>query len=190
MSDGAAPTVLVVVASATGRTRRMAEALAEGAREAGADVTLKSADDAGADDLEAADAIVLGSGVHMAGMESSMRQLFERTSHLWLQGKLVGKLGAVFASAGQGGLGGGELTLVSLLAFLAENGLLLVPMHNRMEGFREAGCHWGPLAFTNPVDGVPGPTDAQLAAARAHGKWVGECVGRWSSAWFAARRGL
>lgn len=171
--------LLLVVASATGRTRRMADALAEGAREAGAEVSLKSADDAGGEDLLAADAIVLGSGVHMAGMESAMRAFFERTSPLWLQGKLVGKLGAAFASAGEGGRGGGELTLVSLLAFLAENGLLLVPMHNRMPGFRAAGCHWGPLAYTNPVDGVPGPTDEQLAAARAHGRHVAGCAARW-----------
>ena len=115
----------------------------------------------------------------MGGMESAMRVFFERTAPLWLQGRLIGKLGAAFASAGEGGPGGGELTLVSLLAYLAENGLVLVSMHNRMEGFREAGCHWGPLARTNPRDGVAGPTQQQLAAARAHGRHVAECTARW-----------
>lgn len=171
--------LLVVVASSTGRTRRMADALADGAREAGARVTVKSADDATGEDLLDADAIALGSGVHMAGIASSMRALFERTAPLWLQGRLVGKIGAAFASAGEGGRGGGELALLSLLAYLAENGLLLVPMHNRMEGFRHAGCHWGALSHTNPIDGVPGPSDAQLAAARAHGRHVAECAARW-----------
>jgi NAD(P)H dehydrogenase (quinone) len=171
--------ILVVVASATGRTRRMADALAEGARAAGAQVVVKSADEAGADDLVAADAIALGSGVHMAGIAASMRALFERTSPLWLQGALVGRLGAAFVSAGEGGRGGGELALISLLAYLAENGLLLVPMHNRMAGFRQAGSHWGPLARTNPVDGVAGPSDAQLEAARAHGRHLAECTARW-----------
>ncbi|MGH0031584.1 MAG: NAD(P)H-dependent oxidoreductase [Myxococcota bacterium] len=171
--------LLVVVASATGRTQRMAEALAEGAGEAGARVVVKAAGDADVDDLLAADAIVLGSGVHMAGMAAPMRDFFERTAHLWLQGRLVGRVGAAFASAGEGGRGGGELTLISLLAFLAENGLLLVPMHNRMAGFRDAGCHWGPLAHTNPVDGVPGPTEEQLEAARSHGRHVAECTARW-----------
>ena len=95
------------------------------------------------------------------------------------KGRLRGRLGAVFASAGEGGRGGGELALLSLLAFLAENGLLLVPMHNRLEGFREAGCHWGPLARTNPRDGVPGPSELQLAAARAHGRHLAECTARW-----------
>ena len=172
--------VLVVVASATGRTQRMAEVLADGAREAGAEVEVLKAEDAGADDLVAADAIVLGSGVRMAGIASSMRAFFERAAPLWLQGRLAGKVGAAFASAGEGGRGGGELALLSLLAFLAENGLLLVPMHNRLEGFRQAGCHWGPLARTNPSKGAPpGPTEEQLAAARAHGRHVAECTARW-----------
>lgn len=171
--------VCVVVASATGRTRRMADALAEGAREAGAEVRVLRAEDAGDEDLLTADAIVLGSGVHMAGIASAMRGLFERSAPLWLAGRLTGKVGAAFASAGEGGRGGGELALLSLLAFLAENGLLLVPMTSRSEGFRHAGCHWGPLARTNPRAGVPGPTPEQLEAARAHGRHVAECTARW-----------
>lgn len=171
--------LLVVVASTTGRTRRMADALAEGARSAGAEVSVVRAEDAAGGDLLAADAIVLGSSVHMAGIASSMRAMFERTAPLWIEGALRGKVGAAFASAGEGGRGGGELALVSLLAFLAENGLLLVPMHSRLAGFRAAGCHWGPLARTNPRDGVAGPTDAQLEAARSHGRHVAECAARW-----------
>ena len=171
--------IQVVVASATGRTQRMAEAFAEGAREAGAEVDVGSADEVGDEALLAADAIALGSGVHMGGIASSMSRFFERTAPLWLQGRLTGRVGAAFASAGEGGRGGGELALLSLLAYLAENGLLLVPMHNRMEGFRAAGCHWGPLARTNPVGGEPGPTEAQLSAVRAHGRRVAECTARW-----------
>ena len=61
--------VLVVVATATGRTQRMAEEVAAGAREAGAEVERLPAQDAGESHLLAADAIVLGSGVHMGGMQ-------------------------------------------------------------------------------------------------------------------------
>ncbi|MCP5055318.1 MAG: hypothetical protein GY937_01180 [bacterium] len=173
--------VLIVVASETGRTLRMAESLADGAREISESVTLTSAAEARNEQLLAADAIVLGSGVHMAGMESSMRGFLERTAPLWMQGKLKGKLGAVFASAGAGGRGGGELTLISLLATLAEHGLLLVPMHNRLDQFAAAGCHWGPLAETSPSKTGSGPTETQLASARAHGRWIAECADRWSS---------
>jgi NAD(P)H dehydrogenase (quinone) len=171
--------VLVVVASGTGRTRRMAEELAAGAREAGAEVVVRQASDADERHLLEADAVVLGSGTHMGGAEASMRDFFERTAPLWAQGRLRGRLGAAFASAGLGGRGGAELTLISLLACLAEHGLLLVPMHNRLDGFLEGGCHWGPLAWTNPRGGEPGPTAGHLRAARAHGRHVAECTRRW-----------
>lgn len=179
--------VLVVVASATGRTQRMAEEVAAGAREAGADVVLRSAPDADDAHLMEADAVILGSGVHMGGMESEMRAFFERTAPLWMQGRLRGRLGAAFASGGLGGRGGAELTLISLLACLAEHGMLLVPMHNRLDGFREAGCHWGPIAWTNPQGGEAGPTADHLRAARSHGRHVAECTARWLAGAAAAQ---
>ncbi len=171
--------VLVIVASQTGRTRLMGEALRAGAEEAGASASLRDASEVDDAELLAADAVVVGSGVHMGGIEASMRELFERTSPLWLQGLLTGKLGAAFVSAGAGGRGGAELALLSLLATLAEHGMLLVSMPNRLEGFADAGCHWGPVAWTNPRGGTVGPTEAHLAAARAHGRHVAESTARW-----------
>jgi NAD(P)H dehydrogenase (quinone) len=171
--------LLVVVASATGRTQRMADELAAGAREAGAEVVVRPASDASDQHLLAADAVVLGSGVHMGGMESAMRAFLERTSPLWLQGALRGKLGAAFVSGGLGGRGGAELTLVALLSSLAEHGMILVTMHNRLDGFREGGSHWGPVAWTNPRSGEAGPTADHLRAARSHGRHVAECTQRW-----------
>ncbi len=177
--------ILIVVASQTGRTWKLAESVSEGARAAGAQVELVRAEDATPAQALAADALILGSGVHMAGVESAMRAFCERLAPLWLTGALIGKVGAAFASAGNGGRGGGELTLISLLANLAEHGMLLVPMPNRTAEFLEAGCHWGPLAWTNPRGGETGPTRAHLAAARAHG----EHVARWTARWLAGAPG-
>ena len=171
--------ILVVVASATGRTARMAQAVAEGAREAAGEVVLRPAEQAANDDLVAADGVILGSGVHMGGIAASMRAFMERAAPLWLEGRLVGKTGAAFATAGLGGRGGGELALLTLLANLAEHGMILVPMHNRLAGFRDAGCHWGPVAWTNPREGRAGPTPKHLEAAHAHGRYVAECTARW-----------
>ncbi|RIL07659.1 MAG: hypothetical protein DCC71_02085 [Proteobacteria bacterium] len=171
--------VLIVVASATGRTARMAEAVAAGAKEAGAEVSLRRAEDTSEADLLAAHAVILGSGVHMGGVASSMRTFLERTAPAWLRGSMIGRIGAAFVSAGAGARGGAELALLSLLAALAEHGMLLVSMPNRTEGFGAAGCHWGPIAWTNPRGGTPGPTEAHLAAARAHGRHVAECTARW-----------
>lgn len=178
-APGRAPALAVVFASRTGRTRRMAEALAEGATSAGAAVTLLEAGDATPDALVAADAVVLGSGVHMGGPEAAMRGFLAETAPLWLAGTLRGKLGAAFVSSGDGARGGAELALVSLLGTLAEHGMLLVPMHNRLAGFHGGGMHWGPVAATQPRGGEPGPTAVHLEAARAHGGWVTECAARW-----------
>ena len=171
--------ILTVVASATGRTQRMAEAITAGAADEGAEAHLLSAGEASAEEVRNADALVLGSGVHMGGIESSMRAFLERTAPLWLQGELVGKLGAAFVSAGAGARGGAELALISLLAPLAEHGMLLVTMHNRMVGFPSAGCHWGPVAWTTPRAGEPGPTEQHLEACRAHGSHIARCTARW-----------
>jgi NAD(P)H dehydrogenase (quinone) len=171
--------VLIVVASQTGRTARMAEAVAEGARDGGADVLVRTADEASNQDLLDAQAVILGSGVHMGGIESTMRRFLEQSSPLWLEGRLIGKVGAVFASAGLGARGGGELALLSLLANLAEHGMLLVPMPNRLAGFAKGGCHWGPIAWTSPRERVPGPTPDHLEAAREHGRHVAACTARW-----------
>ncbi len=171
--------ILVVVASDTGRTRMLADELALGAEACGASARVVPCAEVEEAQLLEADALVLGSGVHMGGMESSMRAFFERFAPLWMQGKLIGKLGAAFVTAGNGGRGGGELTLISLHAFLAEHGLLMVPMHNRLDRYVTAGSHWGPLAWTNPRGKTTGPTEDHLAAARAHGGWIAECAGRW-----------
>ena len=171
--------IVIVVASAGGRTARMAEAVAAGAKQAGADVGVLRADDAGEADVLGADALVLGSGVHMGGVEASMRVFLERLAPAWLRGALAGRVGAAFVSAGAGGRGGAELALISLLASLAEHGMLLVSMPIRSEGFKDAGCHWGPVAWTNPRAGVAGPTSAHLVAAHAHGRHVAECTARW-----------
>ena len=173
--------ILIVVASDTGRTQRMAEEVARGAREAGAEVELAPAAEAKPEQVQAADALILGSGVHMAGMESSMRDFLERLAPLWMQGALIGKVGAAFATAGNGGRGGAELTLISLFANLAEHGMLMVPMHNRHPHYAEAGCHWGPVAWTTPRGGTPGPTAEHLEAARSHGHQVAEWTARWSA---------
>jgi NAD(P)H dehydrogenase (quinone) len=172
--------ILVVFASETGRTQRVAEAVAEGAREGGAEVDLVPAADATDAALLEADAIALGSAVHMGSLASSMAAFFERTVPLWVQGALHGKLGAAFVTASKGGRGGGELALLALHAFLAEHGLLLATLPNRLEGFRESGCHWGTLVETHPPEGPPGPTEAQLAAARAQGRYLAECTARWA----------
>lgn len=171
--------IAIVVASATGRTRRMAEALAEGVSEEGAEAMLLDAASAEAEAIEGADALVLGCGVHMSGVPSPMRAFLERLAPQWMAGALAGRLGAAFVTSGAGARGGGELALIELHAALAQHGLLLISMPSRTKGFSSAGSHWGPVAWTNPRGGEAGPTASHLEAARAHGRHVARCTARW-----------
>jgi NAD(P)H dehydrogenase (quinone) len=171
--------IVVVVASATGRTRRMAEAFALGVEEEGGEAVLLDAGSADGAACEDADALVLGCGVHMSGVPSAMRGFLERLAPQWLSGALAGRLGAAFVTSGAGARGGGELVLIELHAALAQHGLLLVSMPSRTKGFSHAGSHWGPVAWTNPRNGEAGPTAGHLEAARGHGRHVTRCTSRW-----------
>jgi NAD(P)H dehydrogenase (quinone) len=109
--------VLVLYYSSYGHIERMAEAIAEGAREvADVEVTIKrvpelvpeeTAKGAGMKldqaapvaeprELEDYDAIVFGTPTRFGNMAAQMRNFLDQTGPLWMKGKLIGKVGSVF----------------------------------------------------------------------------------------------
>ena len=110
--------VLVLYYSAYGHIETMAYAVAEGAKSAGAEVTVKRVPELVPDDvakasyykmdqkaeiatvaeLENYDAIIVGAGTRYGTVASQMRNFWDQTGGLWAQGKLVGKVGSVFTS--------------------------------------------------------------------------------------------
>src|SRR5262245_5313640 len=137
--------VLVVYYSSFGHVAQMAGAVAEGAREAGADVALKRVPElvpeevarrAGyvvdhaapiADPKELADydAIILGTPTRFGNMASQMKSFLDRTSSLWTANRLVGKVGSVFTSSGSQH-GGQETTILSTHIVLLHLGMIVV----------------------------------------------------------------
>ncbi len=92
--------VLVVYHSLGGNTRKMAEAVADGARSvAGTEVTVKTGLEAGIDDLLACDAIALGSPDYFGYMAGGLKDFLDRTYYP-SQGKVAGKPAVAFGSAG------------------------------------------------------------------------------------------
>lgn len=168
---------LVAFASETTHTRTAAESLIEGLGEGGVPAQWCDVAELAPEAVVEADVLVLGTPVHMAGTSASMRAFFERTAPQWLAGQLSGKLGAAFVTAGLGGRGGAELTLISLHAFLAAHGFLLVPMPRGLPGFSEAGCHWGPIVETGLGAGTI--REAAREALRAHGRHIAATAARW-----------
>jgi NAD(P)H dehydrogenase (quinone) len=168
--------VLIVFATDWGSTKKMAEAVAAGVEMVeGAQSTLKPAEEATAEDVEASDALVLGSPVHMGSMDWRVKRFIDNVcGKLWMEDKLVGKAGAVFVTgSGYGNAGGGgELTMLAMMNNLAELGLLLVPLPKNTPGYPKGGLQWGPYGRSMTEDLRPnegGVPDGRLEAARNHG---------------------
>lgn len=137
--------VLVLYHSAYGHTEAMAKAVAAGARDAGADVSIRrvpetvpeeiasasgflleqSAEHASLEELEDYDAIIVGAGTRYGRMPSQMAAFLDQTGPLWSKGAFVDKVGAAFVSTGSQH-GGQETTLFSILTNLLHFGMTIV----------------------------------------------------------------
>jgi NAD(P)H dehydrogenase (quinone) len=142
--------VLVVFYSMYGHVRRLAEAVAEGARAVpGVEVSLRrvpetlpesllqgmgalEAGQAMADipvceveELAGADAILFGTPTRFGNMCGQMRQFLDATGGLWARGALVGKVGGVFTSSATQH-GGQESTILSFHTTLLHQGMVIV----------------------------------------------------------------
>ncbi len=166
--------VLVIYASDYGSTRKMAEAVAAGVSGIpGMEAVIKAAEETTAEDMTSSQGIIFGTPVHMGSVDWRVKKLIDTVcSGLWAKDALTGKVGAVFATGGGlGSAGGGvELALLSLLANLAECGLIIVPLPKNTPHYEYGGIHWGPYArTTNLAHEQIGVGEEQLAVAKAHG---------------------
>jgi len=192
--------VLIVFYSTYGHVYKMAQAVAEGAKEiAGAQVEMRRVPETlpadvlqkmGAvdaqktfanvpicevDELASADAIIFGTPTRFGNMCGQMRQFLDATGQLWSQGALVGKVGSVFASTATQH-GGQESTLLSFHITLLHQGLVVVGLpyafQGQMRNDEITGC--SPYGATT-IAGTQGertPTENELAGARFQGKHV------------------
>src|SRR5512146_293991 len=190
--------VLVVFYSMYGHVYRMAEAVAEGAREvSGAEVVLRRVPETlpnavlekmGAltpqkafahipvctvDELARADAIIFGTPTRFGNMCGQMRQFLDATGMLWAQGALVGKVGSVFASSATQH-GGQESTILSFHITLLHQGMIIVGLPYTFSGqMRNDEITGGSPYGASTIAGTKGertPTANELAAARFQGK--------------------
>src|SRR5271167_3165769 len=147
------PKVLVLYYSAYGHIETMANALAEGARRAGAQVDVKrvpelvplevaqaahfkldqAAPIATINDLAEYDAIAIGVGTRFGRMASQMASFLDQAGGLWARGALNGKVGAAFTSSATQH-GGNEMTLFSIIANLLHFGMTVVGLPYSHQG--------------------------------------------------------
>lgn len=194
--------ILVLYYSTWGHVETMAGAIAEGARGvAGTDVTIKrvpelmpddvvesmgakvdqAAPIATPDELADYDAIIFGTPTRFGNMAAQMRNFLDQTGGLWAAGKLIGKVGSVFASTGSQH-GGQETTLTSFHTSLFHQGMIVVgvpyscPELTTMKEIT-GGTPYGATTLSDG-DGSRQPSDNELAIARFQGKHVAEITAK------------
>jgi NAD(P)H dehydrogenase (quinone) len=189
--------VLVLYYSAYGHIEAMANAVAEGAREAGATVDIRRAPElvseavakakhfkldqaaplASIEDLADYDAIVVGTGTRFGRMSSQMASFLDQAGGLWAKGALHGKVGGAFSSSATQH-GGQETTLFSIITNLLHFGMIIVGLNYGFAGqmgVKEVtgGAPYGATTIADG-DGSREPSANELAGARYQGRMIAE----------------
>ncbi len=187
--------VLVLYYSSYGHIETMAQAIAEGAREAGASVDIKrvpelvptdvaqkshfkldqAAPVATVDELPSYDAIIVGTPTRFGNMAAQMKNFLDQTGGLWFTGKLVGKVGSVFTSSATQH-GGQESTILSTHTVLLHQGMVIVGLPYAWQGQMtlaeiSGGSPYGASTIA-AGDGSRQPSANELAGAKFQGAHV------------------
>ena len=187
--------ILVLYYSSWGHVERMAQAVAEGAREAGAEVAVKRVPElvpeevareshykldqpapiATVDELVGYDAIVIGTPTRYGNMAAQMKQFIDQTGGLWAKGALTGKVGAAFTSTASQH-GGQETTLTSIHTVLLHHGMVIVGLPYAFQGQMgvdavKGGSPYGATTIADG-DGSRQPSQTDLDGARFQGRHV------------------
>jgi NAD(P)H dehydrogenase (quinone) len=189
--------VLVLYYSSYGHIETMAEAIAAGAREAGAHVDIKRVPETAPVEVAKAahfkldqpapvatiaelanyDAVIVGVGTRFGRMASQMANFLDQAGGLWMSGALVGKVGSAFSSTATQH-GGQETTLFSIITNLLHFGMIIVGLPYSFQGqMRQdeitGGSPYGITTIT-AGDGSRKPSQNELDGARFQGRRVAE----------------
>ena len=193
--------VLVLYYSAYGHIETMAYAVAEGAKSAGAEVTVKRVPElvpeevakasyfkvdqeapiATPDELAEYDAIIVGAGTRFGTVASQMRNFWDQTGGLWFAGKLVGKVGSAFTSSATQH-GGQESTILGFIPTFLHHGMAVVGLPYAFQGQMgvdeiKGGSPYGASTITNG-DGSRQPSEIELEAAKFQGAHVAKIAAK------------
>lgn len=192
--------VLVVFYSMYGHVYKLAEAIAEGAREVeGAEVDIRRAPETLSDEilgkmgatepqkafahipvctveeLGEADAILFGTPTRFGNMCGQMKQFLDATGKLWMSGKLVGKVGSVFTCSNTQH-GGQETTILTFMAVLMHQGMVIAGLPYTFKGQMTmdeiTGCSPYGASTIAGAAGERQPSDNELDGARFQGRHV------------------
>ncbi|MBY8826045.1 NAD(P)H:quinone oxidoreductase [Sphingomonas colocasiae] len=193
--------VLVLYYSSYGHIETMANAVAEGARAAGATVDVKrvpetvpeevarnnhfkldqAAPVATVAELADYDAVIIGTGTRFGRMSSQMAAFLDQAGGLWARGALNGKVGGAFTSSATQH-GGQETTLFSIITNLLHFGMVIVGLdygHAGQMGHDDVvgGAPYGATTIAGG-DGSRQPSEVELEGARYQGRKIAETAAK------------
>ena len=188
--------ILVLYYSSYGHTSQMAEAVASGVREGGAECDICRVPEtapaeivenfgfshneahpliSGPDALGQYDGVIFGAPTRFGRMPSQMASFLDTCGGVWASGALIGKPGAAFTSTNSQH-GGQEMTLFSMLTNMLHFGMTIIGLDYGFEGQNgieavKGGTPYGASTIAGP-DGSRQPSEDELAGARYLGKRV------------------
>jgi NAD(P)H dehydrogenase (quinone) len=191
--------VAVIYYSSTGNVHALAEAIAEGAEDAGASTRLRrvaelappeaidanpawrahlirsaAIPEANHDDLRWADAYAFGTPTRYGNVSAQLKEFLDRTGPLWAAGELADKAATAFTSAANVH-GGNESTLLALYNTLYHWGAIVVAPGYTHEAFSAAGGN--PYGTAHPSSEGP-PGEATRRAAHQQGRRLAQVAAR------------
>ncbi|MPW26826.1 NAD(P)H:quinone oxidoreductase [Alkalibaculum sp. M08DMB] len=198
--------MLILFYSTYGHTYKMAEAVAEGAREIkDAEVTIKRVPETlpvevieqigaleaqsvfshipivNTGELSDYDAIVFGTPTRFGNMAGQMRNFLDTTGGLWASGSLIGKVSGAFTSSGTQH-GGQESTILSIHTTLLHHGMIIVGLPYSFSGQSgvdevKGGSPYGASTIAG-ASGERQPSKIELDGARFQGKHIASITSR------------
>lgn len=197
--------VLVLYYSSYGHIEQMAQAEAEGARRAGAEVAIRRVPEtvpvdvakqahfkldqqaplASVAELTEYDAIIFGTPTRFGNVAAQMRSFLDQTGGLFAAAKLAGKVGGVFTSSGQQHWGQ-ETTIKSFHNLLFHHGFIVLGVPPTTPGLHvvdevSGGSPYGASTIAGG-DGSRQPSANELEIARAQGEYVARIAAKLAAA--------
>ncbi|HET9578877.1 MAG TPA: NAD(P)H:quinone oxidoreductase [Usitatibacter sp.] len=189
--------VLVLYYSSYGHIERMAEEVAAGVRDAGAEVVVKRVPEtvpaeiakksgfkleqkapvATVEELADYDAVIFGTPTRFGNMAGQMKNFLDQAGGLWMRGALVGKVAGVFTSSATQH-GGQESTILTFHPVLLHLGFVIVGLPYAFQGQMGVAEVMGNSPYGASTiaggDGSRQPSKIDLEGARYQGKHIAQ----------------
>jgi NAD(P)H dehydrogenase (quinone) len=193
--------ILVLYYSSYGHMEAMANAAAEGVREAGHEAVVKrvpelvpeavakashfkldqAAPVAEPGELADYDGIIFGVNTRYGLMAAQMKNFLDQTGGLWMKGALINKVASVMSSTATQH-GGQELAILTTQAALQHHGMIIVPLSYAFQGQMGhdkvlGGSPYG-MTLVTGGQGERMPDDNDIAGAKFQGRRVAEIAAK------------